>query len=423
MLGYRDSGMADSEPNDHPDCFHQADVDEATGRLVAIIRRTKPQVIITYNDDQAGLPAPRSPPRPRHLGARVRTGRRPVPGIRSPVSRSSRSKLYYSTWSRRRMVAMHEGLLRHRGESPFDDKWFERPDTDHRVTTRIEVGDYMWARTESLLAHATQVDPTAAFWFGLTDERARRDLPVGGLDPRPLDWSDAIPDRRRRRARSVRRASISMPRSVVSVQYRVVVAKKDERVDGPDDAEIVVTVPVAVAAAADFDATVEFMRGRLKATGHSGEVLDLLKSGDATTAISRLASQSLTRRGSRSASRPTSCDRCRERRFAGDEGVVVDPLLGVLGQWRGPPACRSPVGRAVRSRRAGVTTARRMTRSRDPARQSWSKWSGKTTPSSAASWRNGKPGLRGRHRRRQPDRQLELAGERRGRSRRTRDAA
>lgn len=77
----------------------------------------------------------------------------------------------------------------------------------------------------------------------------------------------------------------------MSVQYRVVVAKKDERVDGPDDAAIVVTVPVAVAVADDFDATVEFMRGRLKAAGHTGRVLDLLKSGDATAAINRLASR------------------------------------------------------------------------------------------------------------------------------------
>lgn len=76
----------------------------------------------------------------------------------------------------------------------------------------------------------------------------------------------------------------------MSVQYRVVVAKKDERVDGPDDAEIVVTVPAAVASSDDFDATVEFMRGRLKASGHTGEILGLLKSGDATTAISRIAS-------------------------------------------------------------------------------------------------------------------------------------
>jgi len=77
----------------------------------------------------------------------------------------------------------------------------------------------------------------------------------------------------------------------VSVRYHVVVAKKDERVDGPDDAEIVITVPVAVASADDFDATVEFMRGRLKASGHTGLILDLLKSGDATAALRRLAAQ------------------------------------------------------------------------------------------------------------------------------------
>lgn len=76
----------------------------------------------------------------------------------------------------------------------------------------------------------------------------------------------------------------------MSVQYRVVVAKKDERVDGPDDAEVVFSVPVAVAAEDDFDATVEFMRGRVKATGHSGQVLDVLKSGAATSELSRLAS-------------------------------------------------------------------------------------------------------------------------------------
>jgi hypothetical protein len=78
----------------------------------------------------------------------------------------------------------------------------------------------------------------------------------------------------------------------VTVQYRVVVAKKDERVDGPDDADVVVTVPIAVAAGDGFDATVEFMRGRLKAAGHTGAILDLLKTGAATSALSRLASPS-----------------------------------------------------------------------------------------------------------------------------------
>jgi hypothetical protein len=77
----------------------------------------------------------------------------------------------------------------------------------------------------------------------------------------------------------------------MSVQYRVVVAKQDERIEGPDGADLVLSVPVAVAADEAFDATVEFMRGRLKATGHTGAVLELLKSGEATSVISRLASQ------------------------------------------------------------------------------------------------------------------------------------
>ncbi|MFW2333708.1 PIG-L family deacetylase [Ilumatobacter sp.] len=176
MLGYRDSGMADTEPNEHPDCFHRADIDEATGRLVEIIRRTRPQVLITYNDDQAGYP------HPDHLRVHEisllafdRAGDPSwYPELGDPFQPL---KLYYSTWSRRRLVAIHEGLIRHRGESPFDETWFERPDTDHRVNCCIAVGDYMWARTQSLKAHATQVDPTAAFWFGLSDDELREIYP------------------------------------------------------------------------------------------------------------------------------------------------------------------------------------------------------------------------------------------------------
>ncbi|TFH18798.1 MAG: hypothetical protein E4H05_05195 [Acidimicrobiales bacterium] len=77
----------------------------------------------------------------------------------------------------------------------------------------------------------------------------------------------------------------------MSVQYRVVVAKKDERVDGPDDADVVFTVPLVDAAADDFDPTVAYMRGVLKASGHTGLVLDELKSGAASSAIAALVAQ------------------------------------------------------------------------------------------------------------------------------------
>jgi hypothetical protein len=74
---------------------------------------------------------------------------------------------------------------------------------------------------------------------------------------------------------------------VTTVQYRVQVTKKEERVEGPDDADVVVTVPLADAG---LDPTVAYMRGRLKATGHTGVLLDELSSGRAAAAIARLAS-------------------------------------------------------------------------------------------------------------------------------------
>jgi N-acetyl-1-D-myo-inositol-2-amino-2-deoxy-alpha-D-glucopyranoside deacetylase len=48
-LGYRDSGMMDTDANRHPDAFWQADLDEATGRLVAVIREVQPAVMVTYD--------------------------------------------------------------------------------------------------------------------------------------------------------------------------------------------------------------------------------------------------------------------------------------------------------------------------------------------------------------------------------------
>jgi len=77
----------------------------------------------------------------------------------------------------------------------------------------------------------------------------------------------------------------------MTVQYRVAVTKSDERVEGPDDAELVVTIPLVDAQDEEFDATVAFMRGRLKSTGSTGALFEVLKSGAAGAALTRLASQ------------------------------------------------------------------------------------------------------------------------------------
>ncbi|MFE0463793.1 N-acetyl-1-D-myo-inositol-2-amino-2-deoxy-alpha-D-glucopyranoside deacetylase [Kitasatospora sp. NPDC058965] len=54
---YRDSGMMGLPENDRPDCFWQADPDEAAGHLVAVVREVRPQVLVTY-DEQGGYGHP-----------------------------------------------------------------------------------------------------------------------------------------------------------------------------------------------------------------------------------------------------------------------------------------------------------------------------------------------------------------------------
>jgi hypothetical protein len=69
---------------------------------------------------------------------------------------------------------------------------------------------------------------------------------------------------------------------VSTVRYRIAVAKKEEIVVGPDDADVVVTIAKADVG---LDPTVAYMRGKLKATGHTGVLLDALRSGEAAAAL------------------------------------------------------------------------------------------------------------------------------------------
>ncbi len=73
-----------------------------------------------------------------------------------------------------------------------------------------------------------------------------------------------------------------------TVQYRVQISKGNERVIGPDGADLVITVPVKVANDVDFDPTVAFMRGQLKAVGSTGALFEELSSGEAVATIKEL---------------------------------------------------------------------------------------------------------------------------------------
>jgi mycothiol S-conjugate amidase len=177
MLGYRDSGMPESEANARPDNFANAPLDEAVGRLVSIIRRVRPQVMLTYGDDQQGYP------HPDHLRVHD-VSMAAIDAAADPHAHPEAgppwqiSKVYWSTWSKARITAMHEKFVELGLESPFSKEWLDRPGQDDRITTRIDLGDHVDVRRDALLAHATQVDPTSPFWFGLPAEVARTVHPI-----------------------------------------------------------------------------------------------------------------------------------------------------------------------------------------------------------------------------------------------------
>ena len=171
MLGYRDSGMAGSEANLNPDCFAAAPLDEAAGRIVAVIRRTRPQAMVIYGDDQTGYP------HPDHLRvhdaglAAYRAAGDPTLYPEAGEAHQP-AKLYYTVHSAARFRAVHEKFVELGLESPFDEAWRSRWDQmpDEVPTAVIDITGYTDVRRLALLAHATQVDPESKFWFGLPPE-------------------------------------------------------------------------------------------------------------------------------------------------------------------------------------------------------------------------------------------------------------
>lgn len=168
MLGYRDSGMAGSEANCHPDCFAAAPIDEATGRLVAIIRQTRPQAMVIYGDDQSGYPHP-DHLRVHDVGlAAFRAAGDPTRYTEAGAAYQP-AKLYYTVHSAARFQAIHDKFEEMGLDSPFDEEWRNRWDQmpDDPPSAAIDITGFTHVRREGLLAHATQVDPNSKFWFGL----------------------------------------------------------------------------------------------------------------------------------------------------------------------------------------------------------------------------------------------------------------
>jgi mycothiol S-conjugate amidase len=168
-LGFVDSGLPEGDPLPPlPEgCFGLTPIEEGALRLVAEIRRFRPHVITTY-DENGGYP------HPDHIRCHEITvaafDAAPDPDAFAETGEPWQPlKLYYDVgFSVAKMDALHEAMIAQGLESPFEE-WKARRDEWTRdmrapkITTRVNVGDWFERRDAALLAHATQVDPNG--WF------------------------------------------------------------------------------------------------------------------------------------------------------------------------------------------------------------------------------------------------------------------
>ena len=171
MLGYRDSGMPGSAANDNPASFAKAPLEEATGRLVAVVRRVRPQVMVIYPAEQSTYPHP-DHIRAHEVGLAAFRAAADPEAFPEAGPAWQPLKLYYTLRSSERWLAWAAKLKELGKQVPWDEERLEViAKTPHEeVTTRVEVGPWAHVRQAALRAHATQVDPTSAFWFGLPPE-------------------------------------------------------------------------------------------------------------------------------------------------------------------------------------------------------------------------------------------------------------
>ncbi len=182
LLGYRDSGMAGTEANARADNFANAPLDDAVGKLVAIIRREQPQVLVTYGDERAFYEHP-DHIRVHEISVVAFDAAGDPDRFPDAGPPWQPSKLYYSGFSFRRIRALHEAYERIGEESPYADRIAEMEErlgaADLPITpptTLIDVSDFLEARRQALIAHRTQIDPES-HWMRVPDELLRETFP------------------------------------------------------------------------------------------------------------------------------------------------------------------------------------------------------------------------------------------------------
>jgi N-acetyl-1-D-myo-inositol-2-amino-2-deoxy-alpha-D-glucopyranoside deacetylase len=168
---WRDSGMMGLPTNDRPGCFWQADLEEATRELVAIMREVRPQVVIGY-DERGGYGHPDHIQAHRVAVAAYDASGDPArwPEMGEPWTPA---KLYYSALPKSVLQAGID-YFRERGESSFWGEDVTSADQlpmgtpDELVTSRVDGTAFLEAKMDAMRAHATQIAVDGPF-FALAD--------------------------------------------------------------------------------------------------------------------------------------------------------------------------------------------------------------------------------------------------------------
>ncbi len=159
-LGYRDSGMAGTPENNHPQAFARADKQEATARLVEIIRRVRPQVIVTYNEKGTYL-------HPDHIMAnRITLRAFDAAGDRDYQTRDGLepwqpSRLFYTAIPLERIRRMHRIVIEQGQEPNFDPEVLGT--SEEKISAVIDVRKFLSRKLEALNCHQSQMNPNGIF--------------------------------------------------------------------------------------------------------------------------------------------------------------------------------------------------------------------------------------------------------------------
>jgi LmbE family N-acetylglucosaminyl deacetylase len=164
FLGYRDSGMTGWESNNNPAAFMNVPVDEAAGQLLAIMRETRPQVLVTYDEQGDGGYG-----HPDHVMANSVT----VAAFqRARCEEWGPEKLYYTASSRESFRQYVEVLRRYGTDIPWlreDFNFDEHGLPDAEITAHIDISPFVLLKKRALAVHRSQI-PSDFYYFAIPDE-------------------------------------------------------------------------------------------------------------------------------------------------------------------------------------------------------------------------------------------------------------